>query len=149
MKLSPRRRIEGLSVCLVLAAVVVLPAQATRPDDRATRAVGTVQAAAIPDVFERAAAARPESSPPDVFERAAARGPLPSNASLAGPRPDDRASSRGPGSFATSSSDTVMTSEGFSWDDALVGASAMLGLCLLTAAGALVATRRRSRVAFR
>ena len=148
MKLIPSHRIAGLSLCLLLAALVAPAAQATRPDDRPTHGVGTVQTAAIPDVFERAAARGRGLSLPDAFERAAARGPIVSIA-VAGPRPDDRATTRGPGSFATSSTGTVTTSGGFSWDDAFLGASAMLGFCLLTAAGLLVATRRRGRVALR
>ena len=138
-----------LTLCATFAVVIGVLAPngaiaSTRPDDRAGQiGVGAAQAAQpIPDVFERAVA-RNATAGPDAFERAVLRSTVDNR------RPDDRAEARGPGAFTTvSPAAAASPDDGFAWSDALLGASAMLGIVLLGAAGALV-IRHRGRVALR
>jgi hypothetical protein len=138
-----------LTLCATFAVVIGVLAPngalaSTRPDDRAGRiGVGAAQAAQpTPDAFERAVA-RNSSVGPDAVDRAILRSTVPNR------RPDDRAEARGPGAFATvSPAAAASPNDGFAWSDALLGASAMLGIVLLGAAGALV-IRHRGRVALR
>ena len=117
---------------------------ATRPDDRGgSIGVGATQAVASPDVFERAVERNAASAlTPDVFERAVLR----ESHDLV--RPDDRAGMRGPGSAPISSPIATSVEDSLSWDDALFGAAAVLGLVLL-GAGAAVTLFWRHRVILR
>jgi hypothetical protein len=93
-----------------------------RPDDRAGP-LG-VGAATLP---QRVAARRVDSAPS---------------------RPDDRAGTRGPGAISTSLQSPAAASveSTFHWDDAALGAGAVLALLLIGSAVGLM-TRRRGRVA--
>ena len=100
----------------------------THPDDRAGMlGVGGVDRALV--------------SPPDVFERAVAI-----RLAAAPTRPDDRAGARGPGVNAPSADTAPRESGGvaFAWQDATIGASAMLVTLILVAVVGL--TIRRARV---
>jgi hypothetical protein len=139
-----------LTLCTTFAVVIGVLAPsggfaATRPDDRAGLiGVGAAQAAqAVPDVFDRAVARNSTAAGLDAVDRAVLRSTVDNR------RPDDRAEARGPGVFTTVSPTAAATqNDGFAWSDALLGASAMLGVLLLGAAGALV-IRHRGRVALR
>ena len=138
-----------LTLCTTFAVVIGILAPSgafasLRPDDRAGLiGVGAAQAAQpVPDVFDRAVA-RHAPAGPDAVDRAVLRSTVDNR------RPDDRAEARGPGVFTTVSPAAAATqNDGFARSDALLGASAMLGVLLLGAAGALV-IRHRGRVALR
>jgi hypothetical protein len=129
----------------VLAPIAGATSQSGRPDDRAGLiGVGAAQTEAqpTPDLIERAAA-RIVSAQPDLIERAALRSTAQSL------RPDDRAGARGRGALTAVSLTAVpRTDDGFAWNDAAVGAVAMLGIVLLGAA-ATFAIRRREHLALR
>ena len=100
---------------------------------------------APPDAFERAVLRSAAANRvPDLFERAVLR------EGRSAARPDDRAGGRGPGNLASTLSSVAVSStdEGFRWDDAFLGAAAMLAVVLLGAAATLT-IRRRGGVALR
>ena len=124
-----RRLVGVIFAALVAAAIAAGGAQADRPD--LVRAVRAGKAAS---------AAQPAS--PERFERAAARA-----GDDAVTRPDDRGGTRGPGTVFSTSPLTVSTvsRDGFQWEDATVGAAAML-VGLLLAGGMAFTVRHRRRV---
>jgi hypothetical protein len=145
MKAKAHRMLGTLGLALAGAAVLAGGAQAAeRPDDRGGLiGVGGAQVvAATPDVFERAVLRSAAANPvPDVFERAVLR------ESRSAVRPDDRAGARGRGNFATAvPSVAAPAADGFRWDDAFLGAAAMLGFVLLGAAATLTIRHRGSVV---
>jgi len=143
---------KKLSLALAVVAVSLTPA-----------ALGAAPVSGpLPDAFDRAVARssqivthpndrggmlgvgavdRALVSPPDAFERAVAI-----RLAAAPARPDDRAGARGPGANARSA-DTAPLESGtvaFAWQDATIGADAMLAALMLVAVVGL--TIRRARV---
>lgn len=162
MKLSTHsRRITKIAAAALAVAAVAVPAgqAANRPDNRPGMQ-GATPAAAVPDVFERAAARghvnlrgsrfdRPDNRPgtlgvepnvavPDVFERAVLRGPQ-GQPSL---HPNDRPGVLGPGEISAQPSVSTGGSS-FDWGDALVGGAAGLAIALLLTSGIAVGSHRR------
>ena len=147
MTARAHRILSTLGTAVAAAALLTGVAQAAeRPDDRGGLiGVGSTQVVpATPDVFERAVLRSAAANPvPDVFERAVLR------ESISAVRPDDRAGARGPGIVPTAvPSVAVSADDGFRWDDAFLGAAAMLGVVLLGAAATLT-IRHRGGVALR
>jgi hypothetical protein len=148
MKGTAHRILTALGLALTSAALLAGGAQAAeRPDDRGGL-IGVGGAQVVPasaDTFERAVLRSAAANPvPDVFERAVLR------ESRSAVRPDDRAGARGPGNFATPLPSVAASAadDGFRWDDAFLGAAAMLGVVLLGAAATLT-IRHRGGVALR
>jgi hypothetical protein len=147
MNATAHRILRAFALALTGAALLTGGAQAAeRPDDRGGLiGVGGAQVApASPDAFERAVLRSAAANPvPDVFERAVLR------EGRSAVRPDDRAGARGPGNFATALPAVAASADsGFRWDDAFLGAAAMLGVVLLGAAATLT-IRHRGGVALR
>lgn len=148
MKAMAHRILGALGLALTGAVLFAGGAQAAeRPDDRGGMiGVGGAQVLpATPDVFERAVLRSAAANPvPDVFERAVLR------ESRSAVRPDDRSGARGPGNFASplALASASPADDGFRWDDAFLGAAAMLGVVLLGAAATLT-IRHRGGVAVR
>jgi hypothetical protein len=121
-----------------LAGVSVVP---VRPDDRAgTKGTGAIAGVSVASV-------RPDdrAGAKGTGAIAAANGPGP----IAKVRPDDRAGLRGPGAFAVSSTGPSVevrrvSSDGFDWPAAFVGAVSTLGLGLLAGAALLLRPRGRT-----
>ena len=142
MKAAAHRILGMLGMALAGAALFAGGVQAAdRPDDRGGLiGVGATQVVpATPDVFERAFLRSAAANPvPDVFERAVLRGSR--GVAL---RPDDRAGARGPGMVATALPTVAASAgEGFRWNDAFLGAAAMLGVVLFGAAATLTIRHR-------
>jgi hypothetical protein len=142
MKATAHRFLGALGFALTATALLAGAAQAAeRPDDRGGMiGVGAAQVgSAAPDAFERAVLRNAAAKQvPDAFERAVQR-----ESQTVAVRPDDRAGARGPGIVPTAlPTVTASSSEGFSWDDAFMGAAAMLGVVLLGAAATLTLRRR-------
>jgi hypothetical protein len=129
-----------LLVVLGTAGVLVPIGQASeKPNDRAgLLGVGGIAGSiATPDAVERAVGRHNASIAPDAFERAVAIHVASS------PRPDDRAGAHGPGAISpVTLNPGVSTQDGFQWNDASVGAGAMLAALLLAAAVGLTVRRR-------
>jgi hypothetical protein len=142
MKATAHRILGALGLALTGAVLLAGGAQAAeRPDDRSGMiGVGGAQVLpATPDVFERAVLRSGAANPvPDVFERAVLR------ESGSAVRPDDRSGARGPGTFTSplASASASAADDGFRWDDAFLGAAAMLGAVLLGAAATLTIRHR-------
>jgi hypothetical protein len=148
MKATAHRILGALGLALSGAVLFAGGAQAAeRPDDRGGMigVGGTQIVLATPDAFERAVLRNAAANPvPDVFERAVLR------ESLSAVRPDDRSGARGPGNFASplASASVSAADDGIRWDDAFLGAAAVLGVVLLGAATTLT-IRHRGGVAVR
>lgn len=132
MTKTTTRKISGaMALTLIGAALAASPALAERPDDRG----------GMLGVGAAGAGAATPTAVPDVFERAVAR-------SVTVPaRPDDRGDARGPGAYfsAPPLPGSAVSADGFAWDDASVGAGAVLA-ALLLAGGVAVSARHRGRV---
>ena len=120
------RKAAGLAAAFLAAAIVVAPAGATRPDDRA----GMLGVGAI--------AAEPAAQTIRPDDRATARGPgsiSVESRTESVIRPDDRAGARGPGSVVVPTS-SVSTSDddGLPWAGIGMGAALFVGLGLVGAA---------------
>jgi len=137
-------RLMTILVILAVATAVAAGSAAgstgsVRPDDRA----GAKGPGAISDVSV-------VSVHPD--DRAGTKGPgRIDGVSVASVHPDDRAGLRGPGAFAVPSAAPSVeivrvSSNGFDWPAAFVGAASTLGFCLLIGA-VLLLPRSRSTAA--
>ena len=143
---SKGNKIRLITVLAVLAVAIAVTAGAAagstksvRPDDRAgAKGPGAIAGVSVASVSPDDRAGAKGSG-----AIAAAKGPGPiAGVSVAKVRPDDRAGLRGPGAFAVPSTGPSVevrrvSSDGFDWPAAFVGAASTLGLCLL-AGGALL-----------
>ena len=133
-----------ITVVVALAATAVMTTGSAsgadgplRPDDRAgTRGPGTLTGSSVALVH------------PD--DRAGAKGPGATDSTPSTyVRPDDRAGPRGPGALvlanpASNVKIVRVSSDGFDWPAAFVGAASSLGLCLLFGAALVLRPRGRT-----